>query len=345
MSAFKPKQKTMAPRDPEGGSSADFVTPEPEEGLRGVAVSLLVSLGTQVRTPYQKKDDQGNELVDDDGQPVMISPKPNEQVALYVDLLDDEHDYGEEIGVKQIRQPLHSEFGGRIDDGLNFKEVGQYTPQGDYLKGRPWTLPPAGLFAKIAKACGAPEIMVAGDYKDNRNEHKSDISRLLGKPFLMNVEIARKDTQNAEGKDVTYVNVKLKTPVPVMKGMVLPELTTEPVALGFMSEVDELVEQGQFFRPAVRKKIMAALDYHNINYDDENAPVEPSNMKLAFEQLNINEWGRPEKASEEGASAAPKKAVKAVKTKPKAKSAPKAKPAPVKAEKPSEDDFEDDCPF
>lgn len=347
---FKPKQKEMG----QGGGVADpdvpkfdFVTPEPEEGLQAATVSVIVSLGTQKRPPYTKTDDKGNDVMGEDGNPIIISPKPNEQVAMYVDLNENVWDFGGEIGEKQIRLPVHEEFAGQIKEGINFKEQGHFTADHQYIKGKPWTLPPSSKFAKIAKVCGAPEIMESGGYGDGNefgeiNESKSDISLLMGKPFLYNVEV-KKVNKVKDGKPVTYVNVNLRTPVPLMKGMVVSPLTAEPICISFSSDVDELLKLVPLLRSAVRKKIQLALDYVNINYDDENAEPTPSNMKIAFDQLGVNSYGNIVSGGSPAQGDAPQEDTPVPKAKPKApaKAAPK-KAAPVQQ---PEDDPDDQPPF
>ncbi|MDB4311857.1 hypothetical protein N9937_00365 [bacterium] len=352
MAGFKPKQTN--PSAGSGGGSnrpkKEFVTAVPEEdGLRPVAVSMILSLGDQIRPPYNETDKQGNEIVDEDGNKVVKHPKPCQQIAMYVDLLNDDWDYGDGIGVKQLRKELHDEWAGNIVRGLNFIEVGSYTPEGEYQKGIPWTLPPASMFAKIAKACKAPEVMEAGDYGENENEYKSDITRFLGKPFMMNAEISRTPKKDGDGE---WVDLRLKTPVPLMKGLPCRDLEAKPLFLTFDSEVEEIVENMMFIRANARRKIMKALNYSNINYGEEGEPVVPSNFKIAFEQCGVNKYGyindedesAPEQEQEQAPEApeeAPKAAKAETKPKPKPKAATKPKPVP----EPLPDGLDDEPPF
>lgn len=303
-SAFKPKN--FIPRDP-----ADFVQPEVEEGTQLMATSLIIDLGTQEREAYVKTDDKGNEIIKD-GEKVWIHPKPAQQVAIYGDLLNETHDYGGDIGVKQVRLPLHGEFAGQINKPINFIEQPVRDADGNQIK-CPWVIPGNNAIAKLAKASGCKVILEPGTFEEP-NELKSDIEQILGKPFMIEV-IVKKNTKDKNGEKVTYTNIYVKNPVPVMKGIPVPELQATPRCIGFESEVDEIVEAMQEVRAAVRRKIMQALNYDNLNYADENKEVVPSNMKIAFEQMGVNEHGFIGDPSQESEEEKPKTKAKSKKVK------------------------------
>jgi hypothetical protein len=102
--------------------------------------------------------------------------------------------------------------------------------------------------------------MLKADYK---NKDMNNIELLLGKPFMYNVEVK---TSEKDGK--TFVNTKLKSPVPLMKGMSVDAPLQASVSVNF--EDDDLLEpQDQLggiskfdlLRQTDLRKIVLAEDY------------------------------------------------------------------------------------
>ena len=181
--AFKPKQKnttttsTFEPRN----------FPVPKGGARKARVSLIVDLGTQIREPYE----------DQDGK--RVEPKPCQQVAVFADLVADTVDYGGEIGKQHYRLMLNKSFAGVVQ-GINFAFVPPKDAKGNLLEGKPWTLHPANLLTKLAKAVGKPEVATTGD-----------IEQLLGEAFIAEVEVNESEDKNGkkdnDGNIIVYRNV------------------------------------------------------------------------------------------------------------------------------------------
>ena len=266
---FKPRDNRPAVDNSE---QKEYVPIVPEDGLQTVQIGLLVDLGNHRRQPKFAKDQQGNREKDEDGNDKIIWPKADaveQKVACYVDLLTQTHDYEGEIGVKNIRLPLHPMTRG-MSDGLNFTTVAPRDANKQYVKGIPWVLAPTSQFYKIAGVVKdesgkkVSEIIFDANYK---NAKLNDINQLLGKPFMFNVDVK---TTEKEGK--TYVNTKLKSPVPTMKGMAVPEALIKAVSVNF--EDDDLLDAKEelggvakidLLRVADLRKIVLAEDYDGSN--------------------------------------------------------------------------------
>lgn len=266
--AFKPKSNNI------NNSSAErkpFVAIVPEDGLQVVQVGALVYLGEHKKLPKFAKDGAGNREKNDDGNDKVIFPKEGkdteQKVAVYIDLLSQTHDYGEEIGEKNIRLPLHQVVRG-ISEGIGLTTVAPRNPKDNsYIKGVPWSYAGNSQWNKIANVTtledGKTKVadkMCKADYK---NPYHNDISLLLGRPFMFNVEV---DVQ--EVSENKYVNTKLKSPVPLMKGIPVPEAKISPVMIQF--EDDDLLEEKEelggarkidMLRMADLRKIVLSLDY------------------------------------------------------------------------------------
>ena len=206
--------KSRAPR------TETFVQPEIESGLANAQIGLMINLGKHEVLPAFYKDNAGKIQLDKDGNP-KVKPTTNakgeqkydEKVAVYVDLLDQTHDHGETIGVRNIRIPLHQMKYG-VSEGINYTTVAPRDPEGNYIKGRAWTLAPASKWSALAKA------MKLEQTKDSKTVHDvifdpasrdvNNISFLVGRPFNITVEHT---TTEKDGK--TYHNTKLKSPVPL----------------------------------------------------------------------------------------------------------------------------------
>lgn len=247
-----------------------FVAIVPEDGLQAVQVGLLVNLGQHKKLPKFAKDNAGKREVDKEtGEEKIIWPKEGKdlerKVAVYVDLLTQTHDYEGEIGVKNIRLPLHQVSRG-MSEGLNFTTVAPRTPDGEYIKGKPWSLAPASQWCKIAavvkddKGNKVSDTMLNADYK---NANHNNIQMLLGKPFMFNV-----DVKTTEKDGNTYVNTKLKSPVPVMKGMAVEDALIAAVSVNFndtdlLTPRDDLGGASKYdmLRVSDLRKIVLAADY------------------------------------------------------------------------------------
>lgn len=261
----------FTPKTVNTSTTTDFVQVVPEAGLQPVQVGMLVYLGKHKKQPRFAKDAQGNIELDENGNKKVIYPKEGEKgfeqkIAAYVDLLEQTHDYANDIGVKNIREPLHK-VSYAISEGLNYTTVAPRDPQGNYIKGKPWLLAPASMWAKLAAVTKTEhgqtvkDVIFAADYK---NPNLNNVGVLLGKPFLMNVEV--KESKGKDGK--TYQNVSLKSPVPLMKGMNPPQAITAPISVSF-NDNDLLVPQEalagsckfDLIRQADLRKIVLSEDY------------------------------------------------------------------------------------
>jgi hypothetical protein len=270
--AFKPKNLNQNSNN-ENTEKKAFVPIVPEDGLQAVQVGLLVNLGLHKKLPKFAKDSAGKREQDENGNDKIIVPKEGkdleQKVAVYVDLLDQTHDYEGEIGVKNIRLPLHQVMRG-MSEGLNLTTVAPRDPNGNYIKGKPWLLAPASQWAKIAAVTKTDDGKKVGDIifdANYKNPKLNDISMLLGKPFMFNVEVK---TTEKDGN--TYVNTKLKSPVPLMKGMKPEEALVKAISVNF--DDDDILEPNDdlggackydFLRVSDLRKIVLANDYEGSN--------------------------------------------------------------------------------
>lgn len=266
--AFKPVSNKQVEQT-DNADRKPFVAIIPEDGLQAVQVGLIVNLGQHKKLPKFAKDNAGKREQDEDGNDKIIWPKEGkdleQRVGVYVDLLSQTHDYEGDIGVKNIRLPLHPVSRG-MSEGLNFTTVAPRTPDGTYIKGQPWSVAPASQWCKIAAVTKiddktkVSDVMLKADYK---NPNHNNIDLLLGKPFMFNVEV-----KQTEKEGNTYVNTKLKSPVPLMKGMAVEPALIPAVSVGFDDEdllevKEELggVAKFDLLRLADIRKIVLASDY------------------------------------------------------------------------------------
>ncbi len=290
--AMKPK----APKRDSDTSNSDkeFVVITPEDGLQAVQVGLLINLGEHKKLPKFAKDSAGKREVDKvTGAEKVLWPKAGkdmeQRIAVYIDLLTQEHDYGDNIGVKNIRLPLHTVIRG-MSEGVNFVTVAPRTPDGEYIKGKPWTVAPTSAWAKIAavtyidKTTKVSDVMLKADYK---NDDHNNIELILGRSFMYNVEV-----KSTVKDDKTYVNTKLKSPVPLMKGMTVPPALQQPVSINFDDE--DLLEEKEGLGGVSKFKLIRLADLRKIVLAAE---YEGSKMQLAVQE-NFNEAEFIEKAKE-----------------------------------------------
>lgn len=191
--AFKPKNKGNGGNG--GGSFEPRNFPTPKAGARKARISLIVDLGTQKRKDFE-----------DPATKELKPQKPCQQVAVFADLVNDVVDYGGSIGKAQYRLLLNKSFGGVLE-GINFTTVPPKDKDGKLIEGKPWSLHPANLLTKLAKAVGKTEII----YDDN-SESSLDISLLLDQPFIADVEVTEKDSgkEDKDGNPIIYKNVNFK---------------------------------------------------------------------------------------------------------------------------------------
>lgn len=266
---MKPRNINAPERNTTAGEQKEFVPIVPEDGLQAVQIGLLVDLGSHKKQPKFAKDSAGKREEDKEtGEDKIIWPKEGaveQKIACYVDLLNQTHDYEGTIGVKNIRLPLHPVNRG-MSDGLNFTTVAPRTPEGEYIKGKPWLLASTSQFYKIAGVVKydngdkVSDVIFKADYK---NTKLNNIAEMIGKPFMFNV-----DVKITEKDDKKYVNTKLKSPVPLMRGMSPEAALMKAVAVNFddddlLTVKDELggVSKFDLVRVADLRKIVLAEEY------------------------------------------------------------------------------------
>jgi len=289
------------------------VVPTPRAGLRKARISLIVDMGVQDREDYEEEDG------------TLKPQKPKPMVAVFADLPNDVVDYGEHIGKKQYRLLLNKSFKGEIT-GVVFEGSPQKDGQGNILLGPdgkwlPLALHPSNLLTKLAKACGEDDVIFS-----------MDISKLLGKPFMAQVEVKKTPDKNGkldtEGNPVVYTNVNFKGAVVLPlddddKPVTVGELEVEPKCITFDNATKEDI---QFIRYNLRQQIKKARDYPG------------SAMQKAIEAWEAENEKEPQEGQDAAKKPAPAPAQSA-----KAAAAGKAK-AEASAPAPFED-MDDDIPF
>jgi hypothetical protein len=306
---FKPASKASSSNGQQFERSFNPVAPK--EGLRKARVSLIVDLGIQPRDPYEAEDG------------TITEKKPCQQVAVFVDLVNDKVDYGGQIGKKHYRLPLNKVFKGEFT-GIGFYPVAPKDKDGKTIEGKPWGFHPNNMLSKLAKACGRPDVAVDDSGKDSLN-----IEALLGLPLMVQVEVKKTEDKNGKKDDkgnvITYTNVNVKglTTVPLDDDdnpQTVAALEQDAILISFD---DAKKEDVMFIRPGLRAKIKQAKNYAG------------SAMQAAIEAFEA-ENGGSEGGSSTSGSDSPKQAPK-----PQAKAsaaAGKAKAAPV-------DEDPDESPF
>lgn len=307
--AFKPKNangnsSTQREFDP----NRKF--PTPKAGSRPARISLIIDLGTQERADFE------------DPKTKETRPQsPCQQVAVFCDLPNDVVDYGGEIGKQQYRLCLNKTYAGEFS-GINFTAVPPRDADGNRIQGKPWTLPPASILTKLAKATGKLDVI-----------ESQDIEELLDQPFMATVEVKETESKTAkddEGNPVKFTNVNFKgcSEVPLVEdddGNEEP-MKVKPLASPAMiiSFDDAKPEQIKYIRKNILNIIKTAKNYAG------------SQMQKAVEAFEAGK-------TQEGAANEPQEAPE---DKPKQPPKPAAKKAPVKApEPPADEDMDDDIPF
>lgn len=297
--AFKPASKAPS----SNGQSFDraYTAVAPKPGLRKARVSLIVDMGIQERDPF--KDEDGT----------LKEQKPCQQVAVFVDLVNDKVDYGGQIGVKQYRLPLNKVFKGEFN-GIGFYPVAPKDKDGNTIEGKPWGFHPNNMLSKLAKACGRPDVAVDDKGKDSLN-----IEALLGLPLMVEVEVKKTEDKNCKKDDkgnvITYTNVNVKnlTTVPLDDDdnpQNVAALEQDAILLSFD---DAKKEDVMFIRPGLRAKIKTAK---NFDGSAMQAAIE------AFEAENGGSEGGSSTSGSDSPKQAPKPQAKASAAAGKAKAAP-----------------------
>ena len=298
---FRPKNSNT-PRPSNSGENTGLF-PVPKAGSRKARVSLIVDLGEQNRPDFE--DEKAGET---------RPQKPCQQVAVFADLVNDTVDYGGTIGKQHYRLLLNKTFAGEIT-GINFMFVPPKDAKGKIIEGKSWSLHPANLMTKLAKAVNKPEIIESGD-----------IEQLLNAPFMAQVEVKEKDSgkTNDAGEPIIYRNVNYKgcSEVPLDdddQPMQVAGLNTEAKCITFQNAK---VEDIKFIRKKLIDMIKLANDYAGSN-------MEKAIQAFEAQQASANDSDAPEEQEEE----------KPKPTKSVAKKPAKKEPEPV------EDDGDDSEPW
>lgn len=271
--AFKPaqqaKQQTAVKRDP------NVKFPVPEGGNQPARISLIVDLGVQEREDF----------VDPNTKEVKPQ-KPIQQLAVFVDLVDNVVDYGGEIGEQHYRLMLNKSFKGEIA-GVNFAPVPPRDGDGNIVEGKLWTFHPANLLTKLAKATGQTQIL-----GENQNDNM-DVEQLLNQPLMVDVEVKQteSDKKDDQGNKIVYTNVnpKVYATLPKVKGkpMEVSELNNEALLITFDNVT---AESAKFIRGDVKRQIQKALNYEGSQMQKVlsalgNAPQEQPSKQEPVKEL------------------------------------------------------------
>jgi hypothetical protein len=279
--------------------------PVPKSGPRKARIFYIVNIGMQNRPDYEEA-----------GKP----PKPQdpcEQLVVVAHLVNDEVDYGGDIGVQPYGLLLNKQFKGDIT-GFNFTTVRAKDGDGNILWDEPQIFHPASPITKLAKATGTEEIIKMVE------PYGGDVSRLLDKPLIVDVEVketpAKGDKKGPDGKPIVYRNVNVKgfSKVPMEEddegnerpAKVKP-LKHKPFAVDFDTATEEHIK---FIRKDILRMIKLANNYAG------------SQMQKAIEAYEAKN-GSVGEATKPAASAQP------------------ATPATAPAAPPFKDEEDDDVPF
>lgn len=315
--AFKPKSESNFT----GGTNPDFGTnfPVPRAGSRKARVSLIIDLGRQVRKPIYKV---GEKIVDEDTEgAVRHDQKPCQQVAVFADLVADVVDYGGNIGKAQYRLMLNKSFQGKIE-GINFQKVPPKDPKGNTIQGKPWTLHPANVLTKLAKATGATDVI-----------ESAEIDKLLDLPFMATVEVKITPDKNGkkdkDGNVIEYKNVNFKGAAEVPEdddGNPIEVAPLKQPALCITFD-DAKPEHIKFIRPSILAVIKQAEDYEGSQMQKAIEAYEKQQKEAGS---SSNDSADEQEEDQEEAAPAP---------------TPKKKPPVKKQPVPTDDDESDDIPF
>lgn len=228
----------------------------------------------------------------------IVQPKPREEIIYAADLVDMYVKYKDEDDCEALQYRVWL----NKDDFITREMVGFSTkfspPKG---KKGGWTFSPLSMHSKLAEATGRTEII------DPFGSDHGDLSLLLGEPF--GLPISKKET---ESKGKTYINLKVKAPVPLSKKMLklgITELDCTPEAIEFETAT---VEQFKNIMP--NKKVIAKIK-KALNY-------EGSQMQKALEEYEALRGNTPVPTKDEGEdekAGTPKKKAATKKSTPKKK--------------------------
>lgn len=231
----------------------EFKMPEVEDGLCNAQIGLMVNLGKHKQLPRFVKE-KDKVMLDDDGNPKINlgldkdgNPKLESKLSVYIDLLEQTHDYEGDIGVRNIRLPFHQvQYG--VSQGINYTMVAPRDAEGNYIKNRKWTLAPASKWAALSKAILQEQTATSKTMHDiifdPASKNANAVWLMVGKPFNITVEV--KETTKG---DKTYKNVNVKTPVALAKKEIgKTESPLQPAVVVDMKD-DDLLTEYEFTKP------------------------------------------------------------------------------------------------
>jgi hypothetical protein len=302
--------------------------PVPKSGMRRARVSLIIDIGTQARGDSYKTAD--GKLCNEDTPGAIATPqKPAKQVVVFADLVNDNVDYGGDIGKAPYRLMLNGTFSGVMKGIVHALNTPPKDAKGNTIKGGVWTMHPNNMLAKLAEATGMKEVLSNGA-----------INRLLNKQFMAKVDINEKASgkMDEDGEEIIYKNVNFKGPSPVAPVETgeddedgnpieaIPEFAQLKMPAMCITFNNAKKDQIKFIRSNILKLIKLSSDYAG------------SNMQKAVEAYEAENGKAADTAEDDDGDK--------VETPVAAKPKPKAKPAanvPVAAE--NVDDDSDSSPF
>lgn len=232
--------------------------PEPAEGSQAARVSMIAVLGQQYQAPY----------TDTNGKHVVPANEYVTECAVMCDLVDQEVDYGNEIGIKQYRYLINRNFKGNVT-GFRLEGKPLRDAEGKVVPGKLETFHPKNTLHTLAVATGAKHIL-GENPEDNMN-----VLELLNRPFYIDISVEKKksDKLDSEGKPITFTNVRYKniSKVPMVKGQPVDvqELTSPAIAITFEdacgvegeTPLERLQKATRFLRKDLISKMKLARDY------------------------------------------------------------------------------------
>lgn len=286
---MKPQKKQQS-----SGFNPDYKPALPEEGSDVARISLIVDLGKQKREFKDPKTDE-------------VKVSESQCCAIFADLVDQTHDYGDKIGEQQIRVMLNGSFKGEIK-GVSLSLV---PPK---VKGGVWTYAPNGLITKLAVSSGCREELI---------EQDNDTEVLLGKPLM--IDIGHKQWTNGEGKEVTFYKYLNCSSVPKRLAEAgITELNQTPREITF----DNMEREDLDLIRRLHKQIMRSTEY---GISERGKRVQALFIEAGIDDGSGGSQQDQESKKEESD------------TKPKGEDK-KAQKASTEAPKP-DIDFDDDIPF